>query len=206
MNIEPIRSVCGGVIVIMLACVVAIGTRPVAGGMGVGVDVAEIEIDEVLTPGNVYHLPTVAVINTGDQTASYEVGITYLNNQQELMPSADWFEFDPQSFPLEPGTSKRVAPDLHLPRDAPPGDYFALIEAHPVIESSGGATIAIAVATKLRFSVKKISRAVSVLDAIGDFFRNTAPYCYIILGLVAAVIVVLLSRRFFRFRLKLERR
>jgi len=129
-----------------------------------------------------------------------------MNGQEEMTPSADWFTFDPQRFSLQASTSKSVAMSLHIPRDAPAGDYFALIEAHPVIGGSGGTTIAIAAATKLRFSVKEVSTAASVLDAIGDAFNGSSPYSYIVLGIVGAAIVFLLIRRFFRFRFKVERR
>jgi len=195
-----------GLIVTMAGFILLGLSVPATADTGVGVDVREINIDEVLTPGNDYQLPAVGVINTGDRTADYEVVITYMNEQQEMTPSADWFRFDPQRFSLQPGTSKSVAISLHIPRDTPPGDYFALIEAHPVVGSSGGTTIAIAAATKLRFSVKEVSTAASVLNAIGDAFKNSAPYSYIGLGLVGAAIVFLLIRRFFRFRFKMERR
>jgi hypothetical protein len=203
---KPIRLLRAGVITGIVLSILILSAVPVSANMGVGVDLAEIKVDEVLTPGNSYHLPAVGVINTGDQTADYEVVITYLTSQPELMPSAGWFRFEPRDFSLEAGISRKVSLTLHLPRDAAPGDYFALIEAHPVVVGSGGAAIAVAAATKLRFSVKKINGTASALDAIGDFFRSTAPYCYIVLGGLGAVIVIWLLRRFFRFRFKLERR
>lgn len=187
----------------MVVCIVGAIAAPVTADTGVGVDLAEINIDEILTAGNVYNLPAVGVMNTGDRTADYEVEITYMSEQEEMMPSADWFQFDPQRFSLEAGTSKKIGISLHIPQDASPGQYFALIEAHPVVEGGGATTIGIAAATKLRFSV---SRDVPVLTGIADFFRDHAPYSYIGLGLVVAVIVVLLLRRFFKFRLDVERR
>jgi hypothetical protein len=169
-------------IAIMAICILGALPAPATADTGVGVDLAEINIDEILTTGNVYNLPAVGVVNTGDRT---------------------WFQFDPQRFSLEAGTSKKVSISLHIPQDASPGQYFALIEAHPVLESSGATTIGIAAATKLRFSV---SRDIPVLSAIRNFFRDHAPYSYIGVGLIVAVIVVLLLRRFFRFRLRVERR
>jgi len=200
------RLLWSGLIAIMAGFILLALSLPATADIGVGVDLREISIDELLTPGNDYQLPAVGVINTGDRTADYEVVITYMNEQEEIMPSADWFRFDPQRFSLQPGTSKSVAISLHIPQDAPPGDYFTLIEAHPVIGSSGGTTIAIAAATKLRFSVKEVSTAASVLNTIGDAFSNSSPYSYIGLGLVGAAIVFFLIRRFFRFRFRVERR
>jgi hypothetical protein len=205
-NMRLMRLLCYSLIAGAAVFVLAAMPIPADAGIGVGVDLGEIKIDEVLTPGNVYHLPTIGVINTGDQPADYEVVVTYLNGQQEMMPSADWFQFEPERFTMEPGTSKRVATSLHIPRGATPGDYFALIEAHPVVDASGGTSIAIGAATKLRFSVKGVNTAVSVLDAIGDFFGNFSPYSYIMLGLVGGFTVYLAGRRFFRIKFRLERR
>lgn len=200
---KVIRFVWSGMTALMAICMVGVLAAPATADIGVGVDLAEIDIDEVLLAGNIYSLPAVGVVNTGDRTADYEVGITYMSEQEDMTPSADWFQFDPQRFSLEAGTSRKISISLHIPRDASAGQYFALIEAHPVAEGSGGTTVGIAAATKLRFSV---SRDIPVLSAIAKFFRDHAPYSYIGLGLIVAVIVVLLLRRFFRFRLRVERR
>lgn len=205
-NIRVLRFIWSAVIAVMAICVLVADLVPAVADIGVGVDLAEISIDEVLTAGEVYNLPAVGVINTGNRIADYEVVITYLNEQEEMTPSADWFEFDPQRFSLEAGTSRKISISLHVPQDASPGQYFALIEAHPVAEGSGGATIAIAAATKLRFSVKKDSDHIPVLSDIGNFFTDHAPYTYVGLGLIVAIIAVLLLRRFFKFRFNVERR
>jgi hypothetical protein len=190
-------------VALMAICIVGALAAPAAADTGVGVDLAEINIDEILTAGNVYNLPAVGVVNMGDRTADYEVGITYMSEQEEMAPSAGWFQFDPQRFSLEAGTSKKVSISLHIPQDASVGQYFALIEAHPVVDGSGQTTIGIAAATKLRFSV---SRDIPVLSAIRNFLRDHAPYSYIGLGVIVAIVVVLLLRRFFRFRFGVERR
>jgi hypothetical protein len=193
---RPIRLVLAGMMTGVVLCVLAAGALPVAASVGVGVDLAEIKVDEPLKPGKVYQLPAVGILNTGDEAGTYQVAITYMSDQPELAPPADWFQFDPQSFALEPQTSTKVAVSIHVPGNAEPGDYFALIEAHPVVEGGGGAAIGIAAATKLRFSVKKAD----------SFFQKAAIYLYIALGIVAAVAVILLVIRFFPFRFKLEKR
>lgn len=205
-NMKLMRLLWLGLIVTMAACILVAPTVPAVADIGVGVDLREISIDELLTPGNVYQLPAVGVINTGDRTSDYEVVVTYMNEQNEMTPPAAWFQFDPKRFSVEPGISKSIAISLHIPRDATAGDYFALIEAHPVVTGSSGTVIAIAAATKLRFSVKEVSTAASMLNAIGDAFSNSSPYSYIGLGLVGAAILFFLIRRFFRFRFKVERR
>ena len=193
---RPIRLVLAGVMAGIVATALVTGVLPVAASMGAGVDLAEIKIDEALRPGEVYQLPTVGVLNTGDQAGSYEATIARMSDQTELVPYTDWFQFEPRSFDLEPGASTRVAVSMHLPVDAQPGDYLVLIEAHPVT-GGGGAAIGVAAATRLRFSVKR---------ADSGFFQRAALHLYIVLGLVAAVILIWMIRRFFPFRLKLERR
>ena len=196
---KVMRFVWSFVVALMAVCIVGALAAPATADTGVGVDLAEINIDEILTAGNVYNLPVVGVINTGDRPADYKVEITYMNEQEEMMPSADWFQFEPQRFSLEAGTSKKIGISLHIPQDASAGQYFALIEAHPVVEGSGGTTIGIGAATKLRFSV---SRDVPVLTGIANFFRDHAPYAYVGLGVIVATMVALLLRRFFRFNVE----
>jgi hypothetical protein len=200
---KVIRFIWSGLIVLTAICVMGALAVPATADTGVGVDLAEIDIDEILSAGNVYNLPAVGVVNTGDSAADYEVEITFMSEQEEMTPSTDWFQFEPQTFNLEAGASRKVSISLHIPEDASPGRYFALIEAHPVVEGGTGAIIGVAAATKLRFNV---SKDVPVLSAIGAFFREHAPYSYIGLGLILAVIVALLLRRFFRFRFGVERR
>ncbi len=173
--------------------------------MGVGVNLGKIEVDEPLTPGGVYHLPSLGVINTGREAGDYEVEITYMHEQTELKPAAEWFRFEPASFPLQPGASQAVAITLTVPMSARPGDYFALIEAHPIVKSSGVA-IGVEAATKLYFSVRPANILVAVQARVVTFAQDTAPYSYIGVGIVGFLLVALLFRRYFRIRFRLERR
>ena len=173
--------------------------------IGVGVNVGKIEVDQPLMPGGIYHLPIVGVINTGHEAGDYEVEITYMYEQKELKPAAEWFGFEPLSFPLAPGASQAVATTLTIPVNARPGDYFALIEAHPLVKSSGVA-IGVAAATKLYFSVRPANILVAVQARVVTFSENTSPYSYIGIGVVGFIIVAFLFRRYFRIRFRLERR
>ncbi len=194
---RPLRLVLAGVMAGSATSLLATGLLPVVASMGVGVELAEIKIDEALRPGEVYQLPAVGVLNSGYQAGSYEATIAHISEQTELVPYADWFNFEPQSFDLEPGASTRVAVSLHLPVDAQGGDYSVLIEVHPV--SGGGEATAIgdAAATKLHFSVKR---------ADSGFVQRAALHLCVALGLVAAVMLAWLIRRFFPFRMTIERR
>ena len=192
---RSIRPVLAGVMAGTFAFVVATGALPVVASMGV--DLAEIKVDESLRPGEVYQLPAVGVLNTGDHAASYEAAITHVIDPTEPVPYADWFLIEPRSFDLEPGASTRVAVSLRLPVDAREGDYSVLIEVHPVIGGGGATARGDTAATKLLFSVKRTD---------GGFFQRAALHVYIASGLAAAVMLAWLMRRFFPLRLRLERR
>ena len=53
-NTRPIRLVLAGAMAGTAASLLATGVLPVVASMGVGVDLAEIRIDEALRPGEVY--------------------------------------------------------------------------------------------------------------------------------------------------------
>jgi hypothetical protein len=192
---RPIRLVLAGVMAGTFASVLATGALLVAAGTGV--DLAEIRVDEALRPGEVYQLPAVGILNNGDQAGSYEATIARAGGQAELAPSADWFQFEPRSFDLEPGASTRVAVGLHLPVGAGEGNYSVLIEVRPVIGGGGATVRGEGAATRLHFSVKKTD---------GGFFDRMALHVYVGSGLVATVMLAWLTRRFLPFRLTLERR
>jgi hypothetical protein len=193
-NVRPIRLVLTGAMAGIVVSMLVTGVLPVAASMGAGLDLAEIKVDEALRPGEVYQLPTVGVLNTGDRAGSYKATIAAGSDQTEPVPCADWFQLEPRSFDLEAGASTRVAVSMHLPVDAQQGDYFVLIEVRQVTEGGGDA---IGAATRLHFSVKKSDRG---------FFHRAAPYLCAGAGLVAAVALIWLFRRFSPFRLTLERR
>lgn len=173
--------------------------------VGVGVSLSEISVDEPLTPGGIYRLPSVGVINTGKEPGDYEVEVSYSSEQKELKPPAEWVIFEPKSFHLEPGEAQQVAITLQIPVKAKPGDYFAYLEAHPVSKGKG-VTIGVAAATKLHFTVKPSNVFVAIWAKVSTFFAITAPASYISLGVLALIGVILLFRRFFRVRFRLERK
>jgi uncharacterized membrane protein len=102
--------------------------------LGVGVSLGDIAIQDSLSPGGRYRLPSLAVINTGDVQSDYGIRVSFQHNQSELRPPQAWLDFSPQRFPLEPNQSQAVSITLTIPTNAEPGDYFAFLEAHPIIE------------------------------------------------------------------------
>lgn len=174
--------------------------------VGVGVNLGKIAVDEPLMPGGIYRLPSLGVINTGDETKDYVLDVTYHYQQKELEPPGDWFIFSPKTFELAPAKSQTVDIKLNLPVNARPGNYFAYLEAHPIVKGKKGVTIGVAAATKLYFSIKPANIFSAILYKILTFFETFAPYSYIGLGLLVLIAGILIFRRYFKIKLGVERR
>ena len=175
--------------------------------IGVGVGLGKIQIDEELSPGGVYKLPTLPVLNTGDETGEYKVELTYLSDQPELRPDPSWFSFTPQSFPLDAAGSQLVEVSLTLPVDTRPGNYFAFLEAHPVAKGEG-VTIGVAAATKLNFTVKPSGVLGAAIERLRSLLENNAPTSYIIIavigGVLALSLLIIVGRKYLAVQIRLK--
>jgi len=173
-------------------------------GIGVGVNLGKIEIDEPIRPGGIYNFPSIGVINTGSEPADYELAITYHQDQPEIRPLQEWFSFNPSSFRLEPGESQNVAVKLTLPTKTKPGDYFAYLEAHPVVKAGPGTTIGVAAATKTYFSVAPANILQAITYRISSFLTVYAPWTYVVLVVVAGAVIIALFKKFFKFQVNIK--
>lgn len=179
---------------VLVSFVVLYGAPPTqAQVIGVGISPGKISVDKPLYSGEVYHLPPVTVTNTGEEPGYYELAVVHLQEQEGLMPPAEWVKFNPdEPFYLEPGGSQTIAVTLEVAADANSGDYCAYIEAHPVTEK-GGATIGVAAATKLSFAVQ--------YKATSFFARNALAF-YVALGVAVLIVFIFLLWWFFRAQLR----
>jgi hypothetical protein len=174
--------------------------------VGVGVNLGKINIEEKLKPGGIYKFPVIGVINTGDEPGDYELAVTYHQDQPELRPEQEWFSFSPASFSLEAGEARNVQVQLSLPVKAKPGDYFAYLEAHPVVKAGPGTTIGVAAATKTYFTVIPANLRQATAHRISSFFTLYAPWTYIALAVVVGAILLAIFRRFFAFHIGISRK
>ena len=179
---------------------------PALASVGVGVNLGKIQIDEPLKPGGIYNFPSIGVINTGDTAGEYELAVTYHQDQPQIRPAQEWFSFSPSSFNLEPGRSQSVVVKLTLPVKAKPGDYFAYLEAHPIIKAGPGTTIGVAAATKTYFSVIPANLWQAIIWRISSFFTMYAPWTYVVLAIIVAAIIIALFRKFFAFQIGIRRK
>ncbi len=175
--------------------------------LGVGIMPGVIRVDEPLLPGGRYNLPSLQVVNTGNESSDYRVELASMAEQEELQPSADFIILNPSAFYLEPGGNQVVSLSLDIPLKAKPGDYLAYVEAHPVSTSGiGGMQIGVAAATKLYFTVKPANVFVAITNSIANFFTRNAPGSYIALGVIVLGLLLFFLRRRIRIDIKIARK
>lgn len=173
--------------------------------VGVGIGNGKIEVDQSLKAGSIYQVPSVTVLNTGDVASEYEMDVTYHVEQTEMWPDKKWFKFSPSKFKLEPQGAQIVEVRLDVPVKVTPGDYFAFIEAHPVIEKEGGVTrINVAAACKFYFSVAPANILQGIYYRTLAIFTHYSPWSYIILAVFVFAILTVIFRKKFKFNLRLS--
>jgi hypothetical protein len=169
-----------------LAVLAAILAHPAAAQQqGVAIDLGRIDVDEELTQGERYQLPTLGVRNPGTAASEYHMTIQPVAGTDA--PAATWFSFSPTSFGLEPDARQPVEVALEIPADAAGGDYAALI-AVEVAPDGEGARVGAAAASRLTFSIS----ATAVADAPpAPRPRDTArlPWLVILLILLLALLI-----------------
>ncbi len=172
---------------------------PVSAKIGVGVGTGKIEVAEKLKAGSITQIPSVIVINTGDETSFYEVYVDYREDVPEMRPAKDWFVFEPQIFELNPGEQKVVNITLRLPvKGVTPGDYFAFISASPVkILEEGKASINVAAASRLYFSVDYTNIFQALYYRFSNFYANYHPWNTIVLAIIfVASLAIIVKNKF----------
>ena len=173
------------------------------GRLGVGIGTGKIQVDTLMKPGIIYEIPSIAVINTGDEAANYMATVTYHQDQKELRPEKGWFDFSPREFRLEPGELKQVNINIDLPLKVTPGDYFAYLEARPVNTVSQGQTqVGIAAAAKLYFTVVPANVLQGVYYKAISLWKVYAPWpqrAAVVLGLI---ILFAIAKKFLHIEVK----
>ncbi len=194
---------------ILRTCLALVFLIPAAAlaNLGVGVGTGKIVMDAPLRPGGVYVLAPVMVLNTGDQVSGYAVAVAYNEIQPELKPNASWFRFSPDRFDLAPGKARPVTTTLSLPVNAPPGKYFAYLEAHPVLpEQAGLSHVGIAAAAKLYFTIAPANIVQGMYYRILSILATYAPWTYVGLIILAVVVVFSILRRFVSLNISFRKR
>lgn len=175
--------------------------------IGVGVGTGKIVVEQKLKPGIIYQLPPLTVVNTGDEPSDYGVGISYFQNQKQLMPDEGWFIFSPKTFHLDPGKVQVVDIKLNLPVNAKPGDYFAYVEGHPAKKVKSGVTsIGVAAAAKLYFTVVPANLFQAIYYKVTSFWTLYQPWTNGAAILIGIVALILLMNRFLHIEINLKKK
>lgn len=164
--------------------------------IGVGIGTGKIVVDQKLKSGIIYSLPSLTIVNTGDEDSEYKVSISYHTDQQELMPSSDWFKFKPETFKLKPGESQVVEVKLDLPLRTEPGQYFAYLEGSPVITSEKGkSSVGIAAAAKLYFEIEPSNIFEAIYFKAASIFNMYSPWSERVSITVGVVVLLLVLKK-----------
>ncbi len=172
--------------------------------VGVGVGLGKVHVSQPLSPGGIYHLPDLPVVNTGEVAGTYQVQAN-LNPKGTATRSLGegWFEFQPDTFPLEPDQSQLVKVTLTLPLTVPDGDYLAYLEASTVQNPEKGIAIGPAAATKLYFRVKSGTVLGAIRNRIITFIL-TRPEIYLLLAAFLLLEALFILRRHWRVRVEVK--
>ena len=170
--------------------------------IGVGVGLGKIDMEKPFEPGGIYEIPSIPVINTGDETSEYEVGIEYHQDQPQLLPAREWFNFEPAKLTLKPGEVGLVKISLTLPIKTAPGDYFAYIEGRALRKQGTGTRIGVAAAGKLYFTVSPATGWQGLMLRLSTLYKKYSPWPQVLAGVIAVAGIFLLLRRFFSFNIQ----
>lgn len=188
----------------LITCLVYLCVFPISAKarIGVGVGTGKIQVTEKLKPGQIYVLPSITVLNTGDEVGIYSLNVEYHEAQPEFMPPEEWFSFSPNNFELEPGKAKVVEIRLDVPLKTTPGDYFAYLEASPNKKSVSGVTaVGVAAASKLYFTISPANMIEGVYYRAISLWNVYEPWTSRGAYLLGGVCALLLFKKYFRIEL-----
>lgn len=175
--------------------------------IGVGVGTGRVTIEEPLKAGGIYNIPSVVVFNTGDEQSDYTMGLLYDGDWKGLKPEKSWFSYEPEKMPLDPGKGGEMKIKLTLPLKVEPGEYFAFLTAHPAAKTqNGGTQLGVAAAAKLSFSVEPANWFQGMLFRIINLIRIYKTWIYIFLGLLVAVMIFLVLRKFVHIEVGMKKK
>jgi hypothetical protein len=175
---------------------------PVLASVGVGVGTGKIDVKDKLKAGGIYTLPAITVYNTGTQEATYTMELTLNERQPQLKPNPNWFSFSPSTFKLKPKETKVIIPTLNMPLTAQSGDYFGYLEAHPdKTVKQGTATVGVAAATKLSFTVVPYNIFLATLLRAQSLYIKAAPWSQIATFAFILAILYRVTRRHFNIKI-----
>jgi hypothetical protein len=154
---------------------VVLSAGPAEAKKGVSVSLGRIELERPLAKGRAYTLPPISVSNPGDEPSTYRLGVNYIGDQPQHRPPVRWFSFSDGLISLRPSESKAVTVRLHVPANAQPGSYQALLEAALVSAPGPGASVG-AAAARLTFEVKASGWLEAQWSRVKQLLADASPW------------------------------
>jgi len=96
---------------------------------------------------------------------------------------------------------------MTLPIKTAPGDYFAYLQAHPINKTvaSGSATIGVAAAVKLYFTVVPANIWQGIYYRVVSFWTMYSPWTWIVLAMMLAAVIITLLKKYFTFQIGVKK-
>jgi hypothetical protein len=176
----------------------AAASTAAAASIGVGIQVGPVRLAGIAHAGRAYDLPPVYVVNTGTEPETVRLEVQRLSRGTGHDVPKAWFQPAETDVKLDARQSATIEVKLVVPADATPGPYFSDVVAHGSASiEAGQASLGVAAATKLQFTVGKALPA-------GFWSRLPAPVYWAGGAIVLAGGAILLARRS-GLRLRVER-
>ena len=102
-------------------------------------------------PNKLYNVGVMGIINTGDEYGCFKMETAYHSDQPELRLPAEWVQYNPSNFCLEPGVMQVVDVKVKVLPPVTRGDYFAFVTGC----TDFGGNLGACVGTKLYLSLNK---------------------------------------------------
>lgn len=175
---------------------VGILVAPTFASVGVGTDVAKIDVPQPFAAGGTYNLVSFAVINMGTQASGYGIMVSPSSKPGIVVP-ASWLSFEPDAFFLYPKQSMQVRPVLHVALDAAPGAYrVQLLGVPKTPDLSPGGHVNVGVGPELSFTVTQPSTWQRVYFTLMGWMPWSAIAALVLaVGLLAVTWLALWRRR-----------
>lgn len=187
-----------GIVCLFIALVALFSvSQPSHATIGVGIGSGKIYVQEPFKPGGIYDLPPIPVLNTGDEPSEYGMGVEFHQDQPQLRPEKEWFTYSPATFHLDPGRSQVVEIHVTLPVHVTPGDYFAYLEARPIVgDVAGVSKVHVAAAAKLYFTVQPANLFQALYYRFSFFLSRFYPWPQTIFIVLVLASLLNYARRF----------
>jgi len=186
---------------VMAAATAVLVSLPVAASasIGVGIQAGPVRLGSVAQPGRTYDLPPVYVVDTGTEPESVRLVVKRLSHGPGRDVPPSWIQVSSQDVKLDAHESARIPVKLVVPSDAKPGAYLSDVVVHGSAGlDAGQATLAVAAATKLQFTVGHDPAPAGLLS-------GSITTVALVAALLALIIVAVFVARRSGLRIRIER-